>query len=149
MDRSQRELERIFEKRYILKEETKIPGMGNITSDKLYTKPLHEIISIIVGLIDLGLDVPPQAINRIVGEGKQDELIAAIHNKRLNVPEEVAHALESDLDTDIPVDSDEVDVSPEDYSPKELDLSAPRFNEIPDEERDEDEDESIKIDPAL
>lgn len=149
MDRSQRELGEIFEKLYILKEESKMPGMGNITSKKLYTKPIYEIISIIVGLIDLGLDVPPQAINRIVDEDRQDELIAAIHNKRLNVPEEVAHALESDLDADIPMDSDEVDVSPEDFSPKELDLSSPRFNEIPDEEQDEDEDETIKIDPAL
>jgi hypothetical protein len=145
-DRSQNDLERIFEKRYILKEAVMDP-----VASRLASKPIQQIINVIVNMVDLPTEVSPALIARVVDEEKVGELISALEARHLPIPKEIAHAIamyDSGME-EIGDESDEVDVAPKRELSDELDLSKPRFGEIPDEESKDEEERSISLDPSM
>lgn len=146
-DKAQIDLETIFEKRYILKEDVS----GAAVASRLASKPVQQVIDVIVRMVDLGVDVPTNLVDRIVDEEKVGALISALESQHLEVPQAIAHALSfsgSDLDMGEP-ESDEVAVKPDVERHEELKFGKPRFDEIPDEEEEDSDPASIRLDPSM
>lgn len=150
-DKSAIEMETLFEKHYILKENEFESGLAS----RMAGKPVERVITAIVELIDLGLgdEIPQSMIAQVKGEEKIGVLIKAIQDRKLKVPQEVAHALTDDGMGDLAGAGDTEgvvsDMEAPDERKKELDFSRPRFNEIPDEDEDESEPGHAKVDPSM
>ena len=65
-DKSQLDLESIFERRYILRED----DVGSMVANRLANKPVEQVIAVIVSMIDIGTDVGQALIDRIAAEKK-------------------------------------------------------------------------------
>jgi len=142
------ELEQIFEKHYILREN----DFGSAMASKMAGKPIERIISVIADLVALDMDeIPHQLLSQVKAENKVGLLVKTLQDRNIKVPKEIASALTDDSDLDISDDADDEqeleDLRPK--APKELDFSKPRFSAIPDEEEDDDEQSSVALDPSM
>lgn len=149
-DKSAIELENLFERHYILKENDFESGLAS----RMAGKPVERIITAIVELVDLGIEVPSSMIAQVKDEEKIGVLIKAIQDRRLKVPQEVAHALTDDGMGDLAGDGDTEDaitgVESPDERKSQLDFSKPRFGEIPDEDDVENRKTGYaKVDPSM
>lgn len=149
-DKSQNDLEIIFERHYIRKEAIK----ESTVSSRLASKSIERVISVIVSIVDLGGDVSQGLIDRVVDENKTGQLIAALQEKGLAVPAEIAHAIEVAGEEGLG-DEDELggDIESEVHPDRigaELSFDEPKFGEIEDEEDDKDKSiPSYKLDPSM
>lgn len=126
-DKSTNDLEALYESTRRVTEEFEDDISTTVSQTE---NPVEQSIATIVSLIDLDMDVPDKLAKLVKFGGKEHELITAIKERGLDVPENVINIIGS-----------------EEFG--ELDLEKPRWGDISDEEADDSEPESVQLNPAM